>query len=81
MSDPADLPVIPAARARLYGVLALACAVIAPFVLGIGVLLGVAAMGLGSVAHLKGDRLGLPAAVIGGVTTIVAMALVFFTRP
>ncbi len=81
MSDPVDVPVIPTARARLYAVVALVCALVAPFVLGLGVLLGVAAMGVGSIAHLKGDRLGLPAAVIGGVTTIVAMALVFFTRP
>lgn len=81
MSDPADLPVIPPARARLYGVVAMACALVAPFLLGVGVVLGIVAMGVGSVAHLKGDRLGLPAAVVGGITTIVAMSLVFFTRP
>lgn len=77
--DPAvDGPPISPAGARPIAVAAWACAVLAPLLLGVGVALGIAGMVLGSVAHLKGDRTGLPAAVVAGVTTIVAMSLVFF---
>lgn len=42
------------------------------------VLPGVVGMGAGSVAHLKGHRLGMPVAVVSGITTIVGMALAFW---
>ena len=66
---------------RPLALVAWACGLAAPFLLGIGVVLGILGMVLGSGAHLKGDRLGMPAAVVSGVTCIVAMALVFLLRP
>ncbi|MBY5161194.1 hypothetical protein [Salsipaludibacter albus] len=44
------------------------------------VLPGVLGMVAGSVAHLKGDRWGMPVAVVSAVTTIAGMALVFWVR-
>jgi len=44
------------------------------------VLPGVVGMAAGSVAHLKGHRLGMPVAVVAGITTIVGMALAFWVR-
>ncbi len=44
------------------------------------VLPGVVGMGAGSIAHLKGHRLGMPVAVASGITTIVGMALAFWVR-
>ncbi len=66
----------PAGR-RPLAILAWACAVLAPFLLGLGVLLAILGMVLGSGAHLKGDRWGMPAAVVSGVMSLVAMSLVF----
>lgn len=62
-------------------VVAWACAVLSPVLVGYGVALGIVGMVLGSGAHLKGDRWGMPAAVVSGVGTIVAMSLVFLLRP
>lgn len=73
-------PTSPAGR-RPMALLAWACAVGAVVLVGWGVLLGVAGMVLGSGAYLKGDRLGMPAAVASGIACIVAMALVFLLRP
>lgn len=42
--------------------------------------LGVVGMVAGTVAHVKGDRLGLAAAVTAGVTTIIGMAVVLGLR-
>lgn len=70
----------PAGR-RPLAILAWACAVLAPFLLGLGVVLAILGMALGSGAHLKGDRWGMPAAVVSGVMCLVAMALVFLLRP
>lgn len=66
---------------RPLALLAWGCAVLAPFLLGVGVVLGILGMVLGSAAHLKGDRWGMPAAVVSGITCIVAMTLVFLLRP
>lgn len=79
-SPPGSALASPTGR-RPLAVLAWACAVLAPFLLGVGVVLGILGMVLGSGAHLKGDRWGMPAAVVSGITCIVAMALVFFLRP
>ena len=73
-------PISPAGR-RPLAVLAWVCALASPLLLGLGIALGIVAMVLGSSAHLKGDRYGMPAAVAGGIGCIVAMALVFLLRP
>lgn len=57
---------------------------VAGFVLGATALLvvpplvGAVAMVCGLVSHVKGDRLGFPAAVAGGLGMVVGMALEFF---
>lgn len=78
-----DGPAISPAGRRPMAVVAWVCALLAPLppLAGYGLLLGIAGMVLGSGAHLKGDRLGMPAAIVAGVTTIVAMTLVFWIRP
>lgn len=73
-------PISPAGR-RPLAILAWVCALASPFLLGVGIALGIAAMVLGSGAYLKGDRYGMPAAVAGGIGCVVAMALVFLLRP
>jgi hypothetical protein len=60
-------------------VLAFACAVGA-LVTGLAPLLGPLGMALGLVAHVKGSRLGLPAAVAAGVLMIAGMALIQYLR-
>lgn len=37
-------------------------------------------MALGLIAHVKGSRLGMPAAVIAGIALIVGMSITFFLR-
>lgn len=74
--DPFATPDVPPTYRRPLAIAAFVCAVTAPWL----VVTGVLGMVLGSVAHLKGDRLGMPAAVLSGITTIVAMALLFFGR-
>lgn len=78
---PAPAPHVSPTGRRPMAVAAWACAVLAPFLLGVGVVLAILGMVLGSGAHLKGDHWGMPAAVVSGVTCLVAMALVFFLRP
>lgn len=68
--------VVPTRGARAWTVVAGIFAVAAIWL----VLPGVLGMGAGTVAHLKGDRLGLPAAVANGITTVIGMALVFWVR-
>ena len=67
---------VPTTRARLWA--------IAGFLGGITaiwfILPGVFGMVAGSVAHLKGDRWGMPAAIVSAITTIVGMALLFASR-
>lgn len=67
---------VPTRGARVWAGVAAVCAVVAVWVVPVGVL----GMVGGTVAHLKGDRWGMPVAVLAGVTTIVGMALVFFVR-
>lgn len=76
-----DGPATSPAGRRPLAIAAWVCAVLTPFLVGYGVVLGLAGMVLGSGAHLKGDRWGMPAAVVSGVASIVAMALVFLLRP
>jgi hypothetical protein len=68
--------VVPTRGARAWTVVAGLCAVAAVWL----VLPGVVGMGAGTVAHLKGDRLGMAAAVANGITTILGMTLVFWVR-
>lgn len=68
--------VVPTRGARLWSLAAIVTAVAAIWF----IVPGIVGMVCGSVAHLKGDRWGLPTAGLAGVTTIVGMALLFFTR-
>jgi len=67
---------VPTAGARAWLAVALVGAATAPWF----VVPGVVGMVAGSVAHLKGERRGMAAAVASGVTTIVGMALAFWVR-
>lgn len=67
---------VPRARARLWAVVGAIGAVTAIWF----VLPGVVGMVAGSVAHLKGDRWGMPVAITSAITTVVGMALVFWVR-
>lgn len=37
-------------------------------------------MALGLVAHVKGSRLGMPAAIVAGVATVIGFTLTFYLR-
>lgn len=67
---------VPTRGARTWAVLGGLLAVAAVWI----PLLGVVGMVAGSGSHLKGDRWGMPVAILAGVGTVVGMALVFFTR-
>jgi hypothetical protein len=41
---------------------------------------GPAGMAVGLVAHVKGSRLGLPAAFVAGIGMLIGMSLHFLTR-
>lgn len=73
-------PISPAGR-RPMAIVAWLCAVGSVLLAGWGVLLGVVGMVLGSGAYLKGDRLGMPAAIASGIGCIIAMTVVFLLRP
>lgn len=67
---------VPTRGARAWSIAGLVGAVAAIWFIVPGVL----GMVFGSIGHLKGDRWGMPVAIVAGVTTIVGMALLFFTR-
>ncbi len=67
---------VPTRGARAWSVAALVGAIAAIWF----ILPGVLGMLAGSVAHLKGDRWGMPTAILSGVTTIIGMALLFASR-
>ncbi len=70
-------PVDASPRGRtLLAVLALVCAVLAAFK-GAAALTGPIGMVLGMFAHVKGSRLGLPAAIASGVATVFGMSVTF----
>jgi hypothetical protein len=60
-------------------VVAILCAV-AAVVLRIEAIAGPVGMAVGLIAHVKGSRLGLPAAVLAGVGMIVGMTLTLYLR-
>lgn len=74
--DPFARPDIPVRGRRAMVVAAVACGLLAPWLF----VLGLIGMILGTLAHAKGDRYGLPAAFLSGFGLIAGMALVFFTR-
>lgn len=47
---------------------------------GLAALFGPLGMAFGLVAHVKGSRLGMPAAVVAGVGMIVGMSIILFLR-
>ncbi|MFA9443812.1 hypothetical protein [Egicoccus sp. AB-alg6-2] len=60
-------------------VLALACAVLS-VVSYAEVFLGPLGMALGLIAHVKGSRLGMPAAIVAALAMIVGMSITFLLR-
>lgn len=53
---------------------------IASVVLRIEAIAGPIGMAVGLIAHVKGSRLGLPAAILAGVGMIVGMTLTLYLR-
>ena len=53
---------------------------IAALVLRLEVVTGPLGMAVGLIAHLKGSRLGIPAAVASGVAMIAGMAISMYLR-
>ena len=68
----------PRGAAALVAV-AVALALAAP-VSGLAVVLGPVAMLIALVAHVKGHRLGMSAAVLAGVLTVVGMSVTLYLR-
>ena len=60
-------------------VLGLVLAVVAA-VTNLSVLAGPIGMGAGLVAHVKGSRLGMPAAVLAGIGMVVGMSVTMYLR-
>lgn len=55
------------------------CAIVAVFS-GLAVVAGPIGMALGLIAHVKGSRLGIPAAFASGAAMIGAMAMMMYLR-
>lgn len=53
---------------------------VAAAITGLAAILGPVGMGLGLVAHVKGSRLGMPAAIVAGVGMIVGMSIILYLR-
>lgn len=49
-------------------------------VTGLHMVVGPVGMALGLVGHVKGSRLGMPAAIVAGIGTVVGMSLTFLLR-
>ena len=77
--DPFATPVASPRGAGALVVTAVALALAAP-VSGLAVILGPLGMLVALVAHVKGHRLGMAAAVLAGVTTIVGMSITLYLR-
>lgn len=60
-------------------VLGLLCG-LAAAVTGLAAVLGPVGMALGLIAHVKGSRLGMPAAVVAAVGMIAGFAVVMYLR-
>jgi hypothetical protein len=55
-------------------------AAVAAAATGLAPVAGPVGMGLGLTAHVKGSRLGMPAAILSGVGMIVGFVVVFLLR-
>ncbi len=55
-------------------------AAVASLVGGLAPVAGPVGMGLGLIAHVKGSRLGMPAAVAAGVAMVVGFSIAFLLR-
>jgi hypothetical protein len=53
---------------------------LAAAVTGLAAILGPVGMAAGLVAHVKGSRLGMPAAIVAGVGMIVGMSVILYLR-
>lgn len=49
-------------------------------VTGLAVILGPLGMAVGLVAHVKGSRLGMPAAIVAAIGMIVGMTITLYLR-
>ncbi|MFA9431466.1 hypothetical protein [Egicoccus sp. AB-alg2] len=82
-SDPERDPFAPIDASPRFGtilaVIALACAVLS-VVSYAEVLAGPLGMALGLIAHVKGSRLGMPAAVVAGIAMVIGMSITFWLR-
>lgn len=47
---------------------------------GLAAVAGPVGMALGLIAHVKGSRLGMPAAFVAGIGMIVGMTIIMFLR-
>lgn len=47
---------------------------------GLAPIAGPVGMALGLIAHVKGHRLGMPAAIVAGVATVVGFTITFLLR-
>ena len=82
MTEDVDPFATPVASPRGAGALVAAAvllALAAP-VSGLAVVLGPVGMLAALVAHVKGHRLGMPAAVLAGIGTIVGMTVTLYLR-
>jgi hypothetical protein len=77
--DPFAVPVASPRGATALVAVAVALALAAP-VSGLAVVVGPLGMLVALVAHVKGHRLGMPAAVLVGVTTILGMTVTLYLR-
>ena len=60
-------------------VIGLLCGVAAA-VTGLAAVLGPVGMAFGVVAHVKGSRLGMPAAVVAGIGMIIGFSVIMYLR-
>jgi hypothetical protein len=73
-----DVPDIPTRYSTAWAVLGFACAAAALVI--VPLVTGAVGMAAGSIAHLKGSRLGMPAAIASGIGLIAGMANHFLLR-
>lgn len=79
MSDP-FAPVVASPRGATALVTVAALLALAAPVSGLAVVLGPLGMLVALVAHVKGHRFGMPAAVLAGVMTVVGMSITLYLR-
>jgi hypothetical protein len=65
--------------ATLFAVVGAVCAVAAA-VTGLAPVFGPIGMAAGLIAHVKGNRYGMPAAILAGLGMIVGMTIILYLR-